>query len=175
MAAQISGSSASLSGGYSSELSRVYGEGLVAGVIGAATIAIWFLILDIFSGRPLYTPTVLGSALFRREQGLVAADGFVPSFEMILMYTWVHGLAFCVLGGVASKMLALAEKKPNLGFGILLLFIIFEFGFIGAAFMFAEPILHALAWPAILAGNLLAASVMGVYFWYRHPELIIQP
>ena len=32
---------------------------------GAATIAIWFAVLDVVSGRPLYTPTVLGTALFR--------------------------------------------------------------------------------------------------------------
>src|SRR3989449_5423278 len=37
-------------------------EGLIAGLVGAATIAVWFLLLDSLSGRPLYTPTVLGTA-----------------------------------------------------------------------------------------------------------------
>ncbi len=44
--------------------SRVYLEGIIAGVIGAATIAIWFLILDTIDSRPLYTPSVLGTVLF---------------------------------------------------------------------------------------------------------------
>ena len=35
-----------------SEFSGVYVEGVVAGLIGAATIAIWFFILDLFNGRP---------------------------------------------------------------------------------------------------------------------------
>ena len=47
----------------SSEISRVYVEGLVAGLIGAATIAVWFFILDLYNGRPFYTPNVLGAAL----------------------------------------------------------------------------------------------------------------
>jgi len=91
------------------------------------------------------------------------------------MYTWVHTMLFAVIGGIVSKLLALAEKNPDLGFGILLLFIILDFGFIAVAFVFAEPILHALAWPAVLVGNLLAAAAMGLYFWHRHPDLVVRP
>src|SRR5437867_3281646 len=42
-----------------------HGEGLVAGLIGAATIAVWFFILDLLKGRPFYTPSVLGTVVFR--------------------------------------------------------------------------------------------------------------
>lgn len=157
------------------EGSRIYREGLVAGVIGAATIAIWFLLLDMINGRPLHTPTVLGTALFRQGAGLDAPGDLKISLEMVLMYTWVHGLVFCVIGGVASKLIALAERNSNFGFGILVFFVVFEFGFLGAAFVFAEPLLHALAWPAILLGNLLAATAMAGYFWRRHPNLTIKP
>ncbi|MBI1892904.1 MAG: hypothetical protein HYS14_02160 [Candidatus Rokubacteria bacterium] len=157
------------------ETSRLYQEGLVAGVIGAATIAVWFLILDTIEGRPLYTPTVLGTALFRRGAGLASPEALPFSFEMVLMYTWVHGLVFCVVGGIVSRLLAVAEQKLDLGFGILLLFVVFEFGFVAAAMVVAEPILHALAWPAVLVGNLLAAAAMGLYFWRRHPHLRIRP
>src|SRR5262249_4578424 len=79
-----------------------------------------------------YTPAVLGAALFRRE--LLAAPGPLPlSGEMVAVYTWVHGLVFCLIGGLASRLLALAEERPNLGFGIVLLFVVFEFGFVGVA------------------------------------------
>jgi len=157
------------------ESSRLYQEGIVAGIIGAATIAIWFLILDAINGRPLYTPTVLGTALFRRGEGLTSPETLPVSLGTTLMYTWVHGLIFCVIGGIASRLLALAEQNLNLGFGILLFFVVFEFGFVGAAFLFAQPVLHALAWPAVLFGNLLAAAAMAGYFWRRHPNLRIRP
>jgi hypothetical protein len=157
------------------EVSRVYIEGIVAGLIGAATIAIWFLLLDALNGRPLHTPTVLGTAVFRQSAGLDAPEKLDVSFEMVLMYTWVHTLIFCVIGGFASKLIALAERDASLGFGILLFFVFFEFGFIVVAFVLAEPVLHVLAWPAILVGNLLAAGTMGSYFWRHHPNLLIRP
>ena len=155
--------------------SRVYLEGIIAGIIGAATIAVWFLILDTIEGRPFYTPSVLGTVLFGGGKALPAIEELPVSWEMTLMYTWVHAMLFAVIGGIASKLLALAEKNPDLGFGILLLFVILEFGFIAAASIFAEPVLQALAWPAVLVGNLLAALAMGGYFWNRHPHLVVEP
>ena len=156
------------------ESRTLYQEGLVAGLVGAATIAIWFLILDSLSGRPLYTPTVLGTALFRRG-GTTPLSEVLPNLEMVLMFTWVHGLVFVAIGGIAARLLALAERQPSVGFGILMLFVFFEFGFIVAAMFFAEPILHALAWPAVLVANILAAAAMGGYFWLRHPNLRVHP
>jgi hypothetical protein len=154
---------------------RIYEEGLVAGLIGAAVIAVWFLILDILAGRPFHTPTILGIAIFLGGQGLGSRETVPVSFEMVLLYTWVHALVFCVIGGIAARLLAVAERQPNAGFGILLVFVVFEFGFVVLTLFFAEPVLRALTWPAILGGNLLAALAMGAYFWRRHPTLEIFP
>ena len=157
-----------------SEFASVYVEGVVAGLIGAATIAVWFLILDLYNGRPFYTPSVLGAAL--SLSGTIsdpATDSI--SMELVLFYTWVHALVFCGIGGLAAKLLSLTERDLNFGFGILLLFVIFEFGFVAATMVFAEPILRTLAWPAVLAGNLLAASAMAIYFRRHHPKLWIAP
>jgi len=159
----------------SNRTNRLAVEGMIAGLIGATVIALWFLILDTIEDRPLYTPTVLGTALFRGGQGL-SPGGPVPiSMEMTLAFTWVHGMVFMIIGGGISWFLGFAERNPNLGFGILLLFIILEFGFIVATLLLAEPVLHSLAWPAVFTGNLLAAAAMSVYFWYRHPNLTIRP
>jgi hypothetical protein len=153
-----------------------YRQGIEAGVLGAATIAVWFFLVDVVSGHPLfYTPNLLGTALFRHGAGLDQPQTLAISFEMVLVYTWVHGLVFCAIGGVAAKLLALAERDVNAGFGIILLFVIFEFGFVGAALVFAEPILRALTWPSVLVGNLLAAAVMAAYFRRQHATLKISP
>lgn len=152
-----------------------YLEGIVAGTIGAATIAVWFLIVDGIKGRPLYTPAVLGTVLFRPGASLLAPEGMPVSFELVLVYTWVHWLVFCVIGAAASLLLRAAMRNPDLGFGILLLFVVFEFGFLAGAMLFAEAILRALAWQEILIGNLLAAAAMGGYFWRQHPNLLIRP
>lgn len=149
-------------------------EGMIAGLIGAATVALWFLVVDALAGRPLYTPTVLGTALFRRGVGPPLAE--VPlDLEMVGMFTWVHGLVFLAIGGAVARLLGYVERHPSAGFGILMLFVFFEFGFIAAAMLFAEPVLHALAWPAVLVANLLAAAAMGGYFRRRHRNLSVSP
>lgn len=156
------------------ELSGVYVEGVVGGLIGAATIAVWFFIVDLYNGRPFYTPNVLGAALSLSKTTPDPATAPF-SLDLVVFYTWVHALIFCVLGGVAAKLLSLAERDVDAGFGIFLLFVIFEFGFVAVAMVFAESILRALALPAVLVGNLLAAGAMTGYFWRRHPKLLIAP
>jgi hypothetical protein len=157
------------------DTARLYQEGLVAGIIGALTVALWFLVVDVVQGRPLYTPTVLGTALFGRATAVGSYDALPVSMDMVLMFTWVHGLAFAAIGGVASRLLAMAERNPSIGFGVLLLFVVFEFGFTVTAMLFAAPVLKALTWPAVLVANLLAAAAMGGYFWLRHPALRVSP
>jgi len=117
----------------------------------------------------------LGTALFRGGAGLDSPETLPISFDMVLVFTWIHVLVFGVIGGIAAHLLALVERRPNLGFGVVILFVVFEFGFIAVAMVFAEDVLHALAWPAILVGNTLAAASMAAYLWHRHPHLRIEP
>jgi hypothetical protein len=153
----------------------VYQDGITAGVLAAVAVALWFLVFDSVRGRPLYTPSVLGTALFGRGASLAPLEATPVSGAMVLMFTWVHGLVFAVLGGIAARLLAVAERSPHVGFGILLLFVIFEACFTVAAYLVAAPVLHALTWPAVLVANLLAAAVMGAYLWRRHPALHVAP
>ena len=152
----------------------VYLDGLIAGIIGAAIIAIWFLFLDAVIRLPFYTPSVLGEGFFLGGQDLASTEGVQVSLKLTLMYTGVHGLVFIVLGVIAAFFLLLTRKKLNLGLWILLIFVILEFGFVGTAFVFAEPVLHELAWPMVLIGNLLAAAGMACYLWLRHPNFVIR-
>jgi hypothetical protein len=94
---------------------------------------------------------------------------------MVAMFTWVHLLAFAVVGVVVSRLIAMAEEHPSLGFGFVLLFVILEACFIAGVMIVAAPVLRALTWPAILVANLLAAAVMTGYFWFRHPTMAMRP
>ena len=78
-------------------------------MIGAATIAIWFFIVDLYNGRPFYTPNVLGAALSLSRS--IPDPAAAPiSMELVVFYTWVHALIFCAFGGFAAKLLSLAER-----------------------------------------------------------------
>jgi hypothetical protein len=155
------------------DTSRLYREGMIAGVLGAAAVAVWFLLLDTLAGRPLWTPTVLGTALFGRGATL---DAQLPvSLEMVAMFTWVHGLVFIALGGLAARLLGYVERHPGAGFGVLLLFVVFQFAFIAAATVFTAPALRVLSAWSILVANLIAAAVMTAYLRARHPDLRVSP
>jgi hypothetical protein len=157
------------------DAAQLYREGMIAGVLGAITIALWFLLLDTLSGRPLWTPTVLGTVLFRGGAGLGTPESLPVSVEMVLMFTWVHGLVFVALGGIVARLLGHVERHPSSGFGVLLLFVIFQFGFIVVATVFAAPVLRVLSSWSILVANLLAAAAMTAYFRWRHPDLRVSP
>jgi hypothetical protein len=154
---------------------RLYKEGIIAGVLGALTVALWFLVVDMMHGRPFYTPTVLGTALFKRGGWPPTFETMPASFEMVAMFTWVHVLAFAVVGVIVAQLIAATERNPSLGFGFVLLFVILEACFTVAVMIVAEPVLRALTWPAIFVANLLAAAVMAGYFWLRHPTMQMRP
>ena len=152
----------------------VYLEGITAGLVGASIIALWFLLVDTIAGRPFYTPAVLGAALFR-DAGLTGEGTVTPSLELVLGFTWVHYLIFMLIGVGAARLLDLAEHNPNAGFGIVIFFAVFEFGFLIASMVFAEGVMQRLAWPAVVVGNLLAAAGMCWSLWRHHRGLTIAP
>jgi hypothetical protein len=152
-------------------LAAVLSEGVVAGVLGAATVAVWFFGIDWSHGRPLYTPTVLGLALFRRS-ALLANPGMIdPSLTMTLMFTFVHGVIFALMGMATSRLLYQIERSPNVLVSIVLLAVALEFFFLAFALTTAAPAMDALGWREVLLGNLLASVSMVTYLWRRHPGL----
>jgi hypothetical protein len=141
---------------------RVFREGSMAGLAGAAAVAVWFLLYDVAAGVPLRTPALLGAALF---EGLRDPGALVISLPLVLKYTVVHGAAFLAFGWAAAGLLALADREPRLLFGLFMLFCCFEVFFFALVMILAQWLLETLAPWAILTGNLLAAVVMlGVLF-----------
>ncbi len=143
-------------------------EGIFAGLIGAGTVAIWFLAYDAFRGNPLRTPALLGAAVF----GTAADPRAVPiDLATILGYTVLHCLGFIAFGIVASFMITAAERQPILLLGLFMLFSAFEVLFFGLVTIFAQSILGALVWWTMFVGNLLASATMLAYFFLGHRAL----
>src|SRR5438094_155837 len=143
-------------------------EGVVAGLIGAAVVALWFLVFDIARGRPFLTPGLLGAAVFR---GVTNPAGVEPTFGNVRGYTIVYVLALAAFGVVAASLMAVSEREPALFLAFVILFASFEvfvFGVVGAL---GKSMLGALVWWAILIGNLLASIAMLWYFFRAHRAL----
>lgn len=147
---------------------RIVREGVIAGLIGAIVVALWFFIIDAVGGRLLFTPAALGSALFYGASH--AAQVRIDAIT-VLGYTFLHGAVFLVAGMIAAALAVEAEQHPPLLLAFVLLFVTFETLFIGLIALIASWLLDAIAWWTIAAANVLAAVAMGIYLWREHPAL----
>lgn len=143
-------------------------DGVVAGLLGAISVAAWFFFLDILAGRPFFTPAVLGAAVLRLVGGGFGGRGLVTH---VVIYTIVHVAAFVALGivtALASNALEL-ERRPRGIIGFLALFAILELAYLAAVGVAAaSELFGAYAWWQFGIANLIAALLMGRYIWRSH-------
>jgi len=150
------------------QFNRILREGFIAGCIGAAAVAVWFPAVDAINCRPLFTPAMLGSAVFWQQ--------YDPSQVMIqpaaiFGYTMIHVSAFVVVGVIAAALAAEVEVAPSTLFLVVVSFCFFEIGFYILVALLAKPLLGYLAWWNVAIGNGLAAFAMGYYLWREHPKI----
>jgi hypothetical protein len=143
-------------------------EGIVSGVIGAAIVAFWFLVLDIARGKPLFTPALLGAAVF---YGSTSPAGLAITAGPVIGYTVLHVLAFVAFGIVAASLLGISEHEPPTFIAFVVLFAAFEVFFFAVLGAFGRSLLGALVWWAIFGGNLLASVGMLWVLLRAHPRL----
>ena len=144
-------------------------DGLFTGAIGALTVALWFLLLDLVAGRPLFTPALLGTVLL--HGGAAAAQGVTVAPLEVAAYTAFHLLVFLAAGTAFSWLMTLFERFPIVGFVLLVLFVCLQLGFFVLDVALGAQLLGQLrAWP-VVAANLLAAGSMSLYLWKRHPRI----
>lgn len=145
-------------------------EGVIAGLIGAGAVALWFLVVDLVQGRILFTPAAIGSALIG---GARAASEVDITALTVLSYSIVHVFAFVVTGLVAASVLRTAERTSSVVLiGGVLLFFTFEAFSIGLLAILSQWLFDALSWWSIAVANLVAALAMGTYLARRHSALL---
>lgn len=134
--------------------------GIGSGVLGAAVIAVFFLVIDLFVGQPLWTPAALGSSIFLGE---TLEPGAAPPFVLVAGYTVLHGAAFVSFGLIAAYLL-IGFKRRNGGIGMAALsaglFAAFELFFVAFLAVLAPALLEDFGLVRISAANALAAVAM---------------
>jgi len=143
-------------------------DGIIAGLLGATAVAVWFLALDTFYGHPFSTPAALGRGLLR----VLGPRGSEGTMTFVAVYTLFHFAAFIGVGLIVSAIVHWAQREPSILAGAMILFVALEVGIYGLSSALSEsPFLGAIGWAAVATGNLVAAIVMGTYMWRAHPEL----
>jgi hypothetical protein len=143
-------------------------DGIVAGILGATAVALWFLGLDIIYRHAFATPEALGRGLLR----ILGPQGSEGSAVFVMVYTIFHFAAFILAGLLVAVIVHFAEREPGVLAGAMMLFVAFEIGFYALSSALSEsPMFGALGWAQVATGNLVAALVMGTYMWRTHPGL----
>ena len=146
-------------------------EGLIAGLIGAVVVALWFAIVDMTTREAFFTPAALGSAVFQGARGVGEVE---ISALTVAGYTILHVASFMAVGFIAAYLATHAERNGVVILGAVLLFVTFETLFLGLSAIAASWLLAALNGWTILGANLVAAVAMGWYLWRAHPGLRAQ-
>jgi hypothetical protein len=148
--------------------SRYFREGVIAGLIGAALVAVWFLIYDAASGRPFRTPALLGAATF---EGVTDPSKVPTAAHLIVPYTVLHGVVFAMIGVLIAYLIVSVQREPSRLMTLFIALMCFEIFFLAVVTWLAHPVLNELAWWAILVANALAAFGMLAYLVLGHRAL----
>ena len=81
-------------------------DGIVAGVLGATAVAIWFLGVDSLHGHPFATPAALGEGMLR----LFGPPGSEGMVAYVVAYTIFHYVAFILAGLLVSVIVHWAHS-----------------------------------------------------------------
>lgn len=138
-------------------------HGIVGGLVGAAVLAAWFLVLDVMRGHVLYTPTLLARMLLSAGAGRSPDVPVEGSIGLTLGFTAVHALAFAAIGLTIAEFLRRVDLVHSKALPVVLLMVA-----LGVTF-FAFGVLYAAVGPGGLGpretfiGNVLAAFAMAAY------------
>jgi hypothetical protein len=146
----------------------ILSEATDAGFLGAAAVALWFLIHDTVRGRPLMTPSVLGQLFLIGNPHPVTSS---IDFGAMIMYTVVHFIAFLLMGLVVAALVRISIEDPIARFGLLVLFVVFELCSYVILRVVSDEVSALFPLWTVAGANLLASIVMGAYFWFKYPEL----
>jgi hypothetical protein len=147
---------------------EVLEDGLLAGVIGYATMVLFYGLASVLSGQsPFYIPALLGSVLFApASSNAVAID---PA--LVIAYNGVHLLAL-LIAGVTLAWLARLAAQALQGWYVAVIAIVFAAVHVVALpIWFGERVRAELPVWQVVAGMGLATAVMVAYLWVMNPDI----
>ncbi len=139
---------------------------MACSAIGGASLALFFFLLDIIDGRPLFTPSLCGSVLFLDAP----AERFSEvSLSMVAGYTVVHFALFALIGLVGSVLAHLVDQLAERATVVLLGVVAIEVVFFSVARLWLPGVIGILGTGRILVANVIAGVGIGVYLMhFRH-------
>ena len=135
-------------------------EGLMVGVIGASIVALWFLLVDFLARDALFTPSLVGDALFGPDTD---AHALPIDLERVSAVIVLHGLAFGALGVAAAWFVSRYVEHPRMLGLFVALFALLEGFFVIVSELAMPGAARQIGHVWIAVANALAAGGMAFY------------
>jgi len=149
---------------YPSFRDNIVYETFYTGAVGGSVVAVLFLVLDAIAGRPLFTPSVAGSAMFL---GVPPDLHGSSSLEAVALFTPVHFLLAGGLGLLTALLVRAVEPARNRPvLAAALLFVVIEGAFLLGTSILYPSMPAVLGYARVALVNLLAAAAMVA--WVHH-------
>ena len=153
---------------------RTIRDGLVVGLIAYASVALFYTAFDILAARgALFTVDLLGRAMFK---GLRDPSVLMFSLERdttaILLYNAFHLVMSLGIGLLVMSLIEHAERHPSQTFLVLVMVLAGGVLTVFAVAYLTEPMRPVLPWWSIVAANVLAVLLAGVYLLRRRPGFL---
>jgi hypothetical protein len=149
--------------------SSIFREGVMAGILSGAVVALWYLLCDSIAGRPFHTPALLGAIFF---DGLRGHDVGAATLAPVLSFIALHFAAFIAFGLASALVIAAAEREPLLVLGALMVYACYEVCFLAFVSVLDASALGTIGWWKIAAANAITLATVFAYFQYRHPQIL---
>ena len=151
---------------YSGTAGDILYDAFYGGALGGSAIALFFLVIDVLEGHPLFTPSLVGTVLFTSASPASVTD---VRLDMVAYFSIVHFAAFAALGAGISQLcrrFELVDSHPAIVAGVV-------FSILTLAFLFADYTLmpgaaSALGLARVLTANALTGVVMAAFIKRSH-------
>ena len=141
-------------------------DAFYGGAIGGSTVALVVLIIDAIKFEPLFTPSLLGSALVL---GLDPETVSGVRMDMVAFFTALHLVVFLVLGLLVSAMVQrMHDLALHPGLVSLIIFLVLQGGFVLADTLFMQGVVAVIGFWWIAIANGLTGLAMGIFLMNAH-------
>ena len=152
---------------------RTIRDGIAVGLIGYATVAIFYSLFDLLAARdPLHTVNMLGRAVFR---GL--RDPAVLQFPLsldtgaVFLYNALHLGVALAIGLTVAALVAVGDRTPERRRRVRVIIVAGFVVTIAVVGVLTGPMRPVLPWWSIVLANALSTLLGAVYLLGRRPGL----
>jgi hypothetical protein len=141
-------------------------DAFFGGGIGGSVIALFFLVMDVLEGRPLYTPAMLGAVLFDGANAL-SVETF--RLDMVTYFSMLHFATFALLAGALSYVSRVSRAVE--GHTLVMAAMVFSVltaAILVADWLFMPGVVEALGYGQVIFANALTGLAMAAFMKWSH-------